>query len=119
MKIQASQLLLNNTENTFVTPVFNGSASLRNAAGQLIEEVAKSVRRKKTVDDAYLDKLFSDVTALYRLDQIQVTESTADLGPLPAGSVALLSIIGLCWLGIGGYLLLEFRKNRKNSQRSH
>ena len=119
VKIQASQLLLNNTENTFVTPVFNGSASLRNAAGQLIEEVAKSVRRKKTVDDAYLDKLFSDVTALYRLDQIQVTESTADLGPLPAGSVALLSIIGLCWLGIGGYLLLEFRKNRKNSQRSH
>ena len=119
VKIQASQLLLNNTENTFVTPVFNGSASLRSAAGQMIEEVAKSVRRKKTVDDAYIDRLFDDVTALYRLDQIQVTESSTDLGPLPAGSAALLTALCLCWLGIGGYLLLEYRKNRKNSQRSH
>lgn len=30
-------------ENTFVTPVFNGSASLRDASGQLIENVVKSV----------------------------------------------------------------------------
>ena len=33
VKIKAAQLLMDNTENTFVTPVFNGSASLRNAAG--------------------------------------------------------------------------------------
>ena len=49
--------LTENTENTFVTPVFNGSASLRNAAGQMIENVTRSVRRKETVDDAYIDKL--------------------------------------------------------------
>ena len=71
------------------------------------------------MDGAYIDRLFDDVTALYRLDQIQVTESSTDLGPLPAGSAALLTALCLCWLGIGGYLLLEYRKNRKNSQRSH
>ena len=36
VKIKACKLLLDNIDNTFVTPVFNGSTSLRNAAGQLI-----------------------------------------------------------------------------------
>ena len=113
VKIQAAKLLNNNTQNTFVTPVFNGSASLRNAAGELIESVAKSTRRKQTVDDAYLEKLFADTTSLYRLDQIQVTEGTEDLGPLPATSVFLLCALGLCWLGMGGYVLTEFLKKKK------
>ena len=113
VKIQASQLLLENTENTFVTPVFNGSASLRNAAGQMIEDVAKSIRRKQTVDDAYMDKLFAETTALYRLDQIQVSEDTAaDLGPLPATARLLLGAIGLCWLCMAAYVLLQARKRK-------
>lgn len=63
-------------EHTFVTPVFNGSASLRDAAGQLIESVTKSVRRKQEIDDAYIDKLYSDVTSLYHLDQISSEQSS-------------------------------------------
>ena len=62
-------MLLKQVDSTFVTPVFNGSASLRNAAGQMIEEVKKSARRGDTVDDAYLDNLFAEMTSLYRLDQ--------------------------------------------------
>ena len=38
VKIEASELLLNHMSDTFVTPVFNGSADLRQAAGQMIEE---------------------------------------------------------------------------------
>ena len=52
---------MNNTDNTFVTPVFNGSASLRDAAGQLIENVTKGVRRGQTIDDALTKKLYSHV----------------------------------------------------------
>ena len=47
VKIEASELLQRHTSDTFVTPVFNGSASLRSAAGQLIESTAKSARRKE------------------------------------------------------------------------
>ncbi|MBR2583288.1 MAG: extracellular solute-binding protein, partial [Oscillospiraceae bacterium] len=72
VKIEASKLLLENTSNTFTTPVFNGSTSLRNAAGQLIEETAKAVRRGETADEAYFDELFRSVTSLYRLDQRSV-----------------------------------------------
>ena len=72
VKIQASELLRKYTSDTFVTPVFNGSTSLRSAAGQLIESTSKSARRKEKMNDAYIEKLYSDVTSLFRLDQIEV-----------------------------------------------
>lgn len=98
VKIKASQLLLDNVEHTFVTPVFNGSASLRDAAGQMIENVAKSIRRKETVDDAYLEKLFTDVTSLYRLGQAsQAAAGKQSLGKLPRTSVLLLAALGITW----------------------
>lgn len=112
VKLDAAQLLMDNTENTFVTPVFNGSASLRNAAGQLIEDVNKSVRRRKNVDDAYLDDLFKEVTSLYRLDQTGSIHGKTSLGPMPAGSKALLIGLGLCWAAMGVYVLREKRKKK-------
>ena len=120
IKIDATRLLMENTENTFVTPVFNGSASLRNAAGQMIEDVNTGVRRKKTVDDAFIDDLFSEMTSLYRLDQIAAADGKITLGELPAGSRALLWTLGLTWAGIGIYVAAEevkkkkLLKNRKN-----
>ena len=103
VKIAATELLLENTANTFTTPVFNGSTSLRDAAGQMIEEVTKSIRRKQTVDEAYMQKLFSDVNSLYRLDQISARGAAgpSDLGPLPQTSVLLLSALALAWVLIG------------------
>lgn len=102
VKIRATELLLSHTDDTFVTPVFNGSASLRDASGQLIESVCKSVRRKETVDDGYFDKLYADVTALYRLDQEggQGKGSAGDgeeFGPLPRASILLLAALALVW----------------------
>jgi len=113
VKIDAAKLLLDNTENTFVTPVFNGSASLRDAAGQLIENVAKSVRRKQTVDEEYMQNLQADVTALYRLDQIQQSEGHRMLlGPLPDLSVILLITLAAVWVIIVVYAIYQ-RKQRK------
>lgn len=113
IKLEAVKLLLNNTQNTFTTPVFNGSASLRSAAGELIENVVKSTRRKKTVDDDFITALYADTQSLYRLDQIQQSDTARDLGPLPAESVALLAALGVCWVGILGYLALETAKKRR------
>ena len=114
VKIEATQVLLDNHENTFVTPVFNGSTSLRDAAGQMIENVAKSVRRKETVDDAYLDALFDDVVALYHLDQIGggVGGSKDSLGPLSRASKILLGTLVVAWIGIGIVAFLDWKKKR-------
>ena len=117
VKIDATRLLMDNVGNTFVTPVFNGSASLRNAAGQMIENVAKSTRRKQTVDETYMQDLFAEMTSLYRLDQISTAEGKTDLGPLPKTSVALLTTLGLVWVGIGIYVAAEAVKKKKRSQK--
>ncbi len=118
VKLKAAKLLMENTDNTFVTPVFNGSASLRNAAGQLIENVTKSVRRHQTVDETYMQDLQEDITSLYHLDQLSGQGSTdsapRDLGPLPKTSVALLSTLAVTWVLIGLYLLHE--KRQKNGK---
>ena len=116
VKIEATELLLDNIDRTFVTPVFNGSASLRDAAGQLIENTVKSVRRKETVDDAYFKRLYDDVRSLYRLDQLGGRGAGVggeDLGPLPKTSAALLCGIGTVWVLMGAYLLAGvIRKKR-------
>lgn len=111
VKLQATKLLLSHTDDTFVTPVFNGSASLRDAAGQLIESAAKSSRRKEIIDEAYLDKLFADVTALYHLNEhTQGNSEKADLGPLPGTAVALLASLCSAWILIIIYIIVKWRR---------
>ena len=115
IKIQASQLLLDNIDNTFVTPVFNGSASLRDAAGQMIENVTKSIRRKQTVDEAYMENLYTDMTSLYRLDQIAVNgDGKKMLGKLPTEAVVLLATLAVVWILMGLYVLKEVIKKKKS-----
>ena len=111
VKIDAARLLLENTDNTFVTAVFNGSASLRNAAGQLVEDVNKSVRRGETLDSRYISRLYKEVSSLYRLDQIR-TDPGAAPGEIPAASKALLAALALCWLVMGGYVVREKTRKR-------
>lgn len=117
VKIEASELLRKHTSDTFVTPVFNGSASLRSAAGQLIESTSKSARRKEKMNDAYIEKLYADVTKLFQLDQIEVKAGKqVTLGELPAEAKTLLIVIPCIWALIGGYSLWTGRKNRKKKQ---
>ncbi len=132
VKIEAAKLLLDNTANTFVTPVFNGSASLRDAAGELIESVTKDTRRKKTIDEEYFKTLFANVTSLYKLDQIRIVklpdatdteegnvsaqdaEEAARLaaveGPLPNSSVILITLLCIAWAGIIGFAVYRYVK---------
>lgn len=115
IKIDASTLLLNYTEDTFVTPVFNGSASLRDAAGQLIENTVKSVRRGETIDEQYIENLYSDIASLYHLNQGNASANTkTDLGPLPNTATALLVSLGVVWIFILIYVIFEHRKRKRN-----
>ncbi len=129
IKIEASELLMKNTANTFVTPVFNGSASLRSAAGQLIENVCKSARRKEAWSDAYIQKQFADVSSLYRLDQIKVTDEEPENGDgeaekepvktgwndLPGISRALLITVPAVWIVIGILSAIQSRKEKQKN----
>lgn len=124
VKISAAKLLMDNVDNTFVTPVFVGSAELRNAAGHMIEDVAKSARRKKTIDDAYFETLYADTTTLYHLDQITTGDETADkadLGPLPGTAKALIAVLAIAWVLIIVYVIgnaIKMKKLTNNAPKS-
>lgn len=115
VKIEASKLLLNNTDNTFITPVFNGSANLRNAAGEMIEDVVKATNRKKTVDESYIEDLYDRMNSRYKLSEVSQSGDKINLGPLPAESVALLATLGAVWLALGvlfAYNIIKKYKTR-------
>lgn len=114
VKIDAAKMLLDNVDNTFTAPAFNGSTSLRNAAGEMIEKVVKSVKRKEKINDRYFTRLYADVTSLYRLDQIEASSSKIRLGEMPTLSVALLSTLGVVWVGLGAYGAYRLVKRRKD-----
>lgn len=118
VKLQAVQLLLDHLDDTFVTAVFNGSASLRDAAGQLIEDVTKSVRRNQTVDEQTIQTLYSDTQSLYHLDAVSPSGGKADLGPLPGTAVALLAGLGIAWVLIFAYLARQGLKKRRRRMQS-
>lgn len=120
VKIEAARLLMDHLDDTFTTPVFNGSASLRNAAGEMIEDVVRSIRRKQTVDDAYIQDLYEKVTSLYRLDQISSSsaQSAAKLGPMPASSIWFLSVLAIVWVVIAAVYLRGVFKRKKQSPSS-
>lgn len=111
VKIKAAKILLEHVDSTFVTPVFNGSASLRDAAGQMIENVTKSVKRKQQVNETYMDRLFHEMTSQYHLDQRNLTASgNKELGKLPTASRILLFSLAAAWIGI---LIIVIRNRKK------
>ena len=113
VKIDACELLIDNIDNTFVTPVFNGSASLRNAAGQLIENTVKSCRRSEEINEEYMTALYADVESLYRLDQIDGSQSgNKDLGPLPTEAKILLISLAIIWIMIIIYCLALYKREK-------
>ena len=129
IKIEAARLLMANTANTFTTPVFQGSTSVRDAAGLLIETVTKNERRKQPVDDASLEKLRSEACSLYQLNPSApgwtaradaaadgaAISGGAEQGPLPLASRVLLETLAAVWVLIGlvyGYSALKRRRER-------
>ena len=80
----------------------------------MIEDVNKSVRRRQTVDDKYLDALRDEMVSLYRLDQIAAANGDLSFSSLPAASAALLAGLVVCWICLGAYSAVQKIKEKKH-----
>ena len=99
VKIAATKIVQNNVDNTFITPVFNGSVSLRNAAGGMIEEIVNDVRVGKDITPAHINGVYRDMTSLWKLD--------VELGQMSPGIILLLAVIFLTDLGLAAYFIFK------------
>ena len=116
-KIDAAKLLLRNLNNTFVTPVFNGSTSVRNAAGDMIDAAIKAVDRNQPTDEAAIRAMYDKLVVQYHLDQLgQNSNKRTELGDMPGGSVALLASLGAIWVVLIAWVSLKYYLRRKNSR---
>lgn len=115
VKMDATKLLLNNMSNTFTTPVWSGSASLRDAAGALIENVAKATRRGTNVDEAFIQKTYDDVKGLYKLDARKGANKKEAAGDLPFASKAMIVMLAAAWFAMGAVLIYNVYQKRRKS----
>lgn len=118
IKIDATKLMLDNIERTFITPVFNGSASLRNAAGQMIEETVKyahkndvfsSEKERDARVDANINVVYEKMVSLYNLDR--------ELGTLSTGAIALLLGVGAIDVTLIVYFCVHLVKKRRSKNK--
>ncbi len=107
VKIAATKLLIDNIDNTFITPVFNGSLSLRNAAGGMIEEIADSVRVGKAITPSFINGIYRDMVSLWRLN--------VELGDYSAGAIALVIAVAGVDLAIAAYYVISKAKNKNKT----
>lgn len=115
VKIDAAKLLLDNIDNTFVTPVFNGSVELRNAAGQLIDNVNVDVRRmKQPINDEYITQQYEKMTTLFHLDETGEIGVKIDFEGLPVGAVVLICAVAICWISMGFYVIVTKIQRKKH-----
>ncbi len=107
VKLDASKLVIDNIDNTFVTPVFNGSSLLRAGAGDLIEGLFDTSYSGETDKEKMekINQLFYDVKALNRLE---ITSNK-----MPAISIVVLVLIGVSWLSLGGIMIYTLYQKRK------
>ena len=124
VKIDAEKLLVDNIDNTFITPVFNGSTALRNAAGYLIEMTIKEINKnskvingdnyKDVINEKFFDDLFAKTINKYKLNDIDrnigyvITDKK-----LPMTSIILLLSIGIAWIVIIFFATRKYLKAKK------
>ena len=71
--------------------------------------MVKNVKRKKPVDEESIPKVYEEMIAMYRLNMDKG-------GPLPATAIALLSAIGIVWVGIGLYAGINFLQTKSKAK---
>ena len=115
--------MLNNLDMTFITPVFNGSADVRSAAGSLINAVSTATNAFQT-ESAIKDKLYPqaiknyDLTELYsntNFDSEIEEDPKEEINSNDMQAWKYILIIGLIsvWVGLIAYFIYSFIKKKK------
>lgn len=103
VKRDAAKIVLDNVNNTFITPVFNGSSYVRDAGSYLIEAVCNNRGAFKKVED--MDKLFNSCITINNLGPlIDIEREELKVSPI---IITVFILIGISWIAMGSYVVYE------------
>ena len=120
VKRDATKLVLNNVDNTFISPVFNGSSYVRDAGSYLIEAVCGNNKRYKKYEE--MDELFESCiknnSLQSLLDAANASKDEVESHKsISKESIILLSTMGIIWILLGIYVINDkIIKKKKKSQ---
>jgi multiple sugar transport system substrate-binding protein len=110
--IDASKVVLNNIDNTFITSVFNGSADVREASGSLIASATAHKNRANSFTNEELDTLYSKIITNYKLPKDKIVGDVKKEQNYVIAIIMLITL-GVIWIFIIIYIILERRKKKK------
>lgn len=105
VKRDATKLVLDNINNTFISPVFNGSSDVRDAGAYLVEAVCGNNTRYKTY--AELEGLYTRCIDKYALQAIIDGTGRESKKHISKESIIMLSVLGVTWVLLGTYVVYE------------
>ena len=105
-------------EENLGTIAHSGSEAFKEANAEAQGDAVDIIVNRMTqsgqvVDEASIQKLYTDTQALYHLDASSPTGGKVELGPLPGTAVALLGILAGAWVLILLYVGLRWAKGRR------
>lgn len=109
VKRAATQLIIDNIDDTFITPVFNGSSMARSASGYLIEAVFADDYR----DEASINELFSNVDTRFNLSTYVIDSNSKPANNDSNLGYILFGALGTIWIGIVGYVVVDYLKKKR------
>jgi multiple sugar transport system substrate-binding protein len=86
----------------------------------MIEEVAKSIRRKQTVDEDYIEALYDKMSTLYHLNELSASvagPTRIDFEGISGESVVLIASVAGAWLILGALFIFNLVKKIKKKNR--
>ena len=105
VKREATKLVLNNIDNTFISPVFNGSSDVRDAGAYLIEGVCGNNTRFKNYNE--LDTLYTRCIEKYGLQDLINGNMTEPRKTISEEGTILLTSLLVIWIGICAYVFYD------------
>ncbi len=112
VKRDAAKLTLDNVNNTFITPVFNGSSYVRDSGSYLIEAVCNTRGKFKTFDE--MDKLFDSCIVQNNLGALinieNVDKAKPSISPI---IITTFVIMGVAWVSMSAYYLYDKLKRKR------
>lgn len=110
VKIDATKLVIDNIDNTFISAVFNGSTRLRYASSYILDQVCKG---RSAYSGAEINEILNKSKSLYKITNIK--NNSGEVGALPKQAKILIISLVSVWIILIVVYAIKFINMKKRA----
>lgn len=112
VKLDATKLVLDNIDNTFISAVFNGSTRLRYAGSYILDQICKG---RQAYSGSEINEILNKSKSLYKITNIK--NNSGELGELPKeAKIMIISLVSV-WVVLITIFAVKYFNNIKRKLR--